>query len=149
MTDYPSPPPPPPAASYSAVSSGPLLPAGVVVSSKGRRFGAYLLDVLLILVTCFIGWIIWQLVILGKATSPAKSLLGMRMINAETGRPLSAGETALRELVWKLVIGNVTGGISTIVGAIMLLVSGTPPKAWWDSVSKSIVVNDPDNAYAL
>jgi uncharacterized RDD family membrane protein YckC len=131
------------------MTGGPLLPAGVTVSSKGRRFGAYLLDTLLLVITCGIGWIVWQLVILGKATTPGKSLLGMRMVSVDTGRPLTATETAFRELVWKFVIGSVTSSISTIVGGIMLLASDPPPQAWWDRVSKSVVVNDPGNVYGL
>ena len=139
---------PPPAAPLPPSDALPPLPAGVAVASKGQRFGALLLDALLSIVTCGIGWIIWQLVILPKATSPGKSLLKMKAVYADSGRPLSTGDTAMRELLWKLVIGNITGGISSIVGGVMVLASD-PPKAWWDSVSKSVVVVDPDGVLGV
>jgi uncharacterized RDD family membrane protein YckC len=117
-------------------------------SSAGRRFGAYLLDVLLLMVTLSIGWIIWSLVIWGKGQTPAKQLMHMRCVDLSTGAVAGWGTMALRELVGKVVIGNVTCGISTVVGGAMILGDGAPRQALWDKIASTVVVDDPQDTLA-
>jgi uncharacterized RDD family membrane protein YckC len=95
--------------------------AASVPSSAGRRFGAYLLDAVLMVVTLFIGWFIWSLIVWGKGQSPGKALLGMRCVSTTTGETATWGTMALRELVGKSILGSVTFGITTIVSCFMIL----------------------------
>src|SRR5919202_7094000 len=109
----PSPPPPPPTAPppapmaaqpmFTAPSAVPL-PAGVELSPPMRRLGAHFLDFLLVIVTLFIGWLIWSIVIWKNGQSPAKSILKMRVVKMATGEKATRGTMALRELVAKLVL---------------------------------------------
>ena len=150
MSDTPPPPPTPPTAQPPAPAPAPpaftaptavSLPPGVELSPPMRRLGAYLLDVLLGIVTLFIGWLIWSIVIWKNGQSPAKSILKMRVIKIATGQHATRGTMALRELVAKLVLG-----IITIVWAISALWQLWDPnrQTLWDKMVGTVVVNDPN-----
>lgn len=132
---------PPAPAAYGA----PTAYASLTPVSNGKRFGAWLLDGLLAIVTLGVGWLIWYFVILGNGQSPAKQLLKMRVVKRSTGRRPTYGEMALRDLVGKWVLGSVTGGITTIVGGIMIL--GESRQGIWDRMVDTIVVDDPNGQY--
>jgi uncharacterized RDD family membrane protein YckC len=51
---------------------------------------------------------------------------------------------ALRELVYKGILGSVTGGITTIVSAFMILLTDSR-EGIWDKIAKTAVVEDPDD----
>ena len=123
----------------TAIQTAPL-------SSVGKRFGAFALEILLACVTLGIGWFIWSLVLWGKGQSPAKSLLKMRVIRKNTGKAASWGEMALRELVGKWLLGSVSGSITYLVGGIMIL--GATREGLWDKIAGTIVVEDPDGHLA-
>jgi uncharacterized RDD family membrane protein YckC len=146
-----APPLPPPgvglqASPYPVAYGQPGPVAGAQLSTPGKRFGAYLLDGVLVFVTLIIGWVIWSLIIWSKGQSPGKSLLGMRCIRSDTGRCASFGDMALRELVGKGILGSVTFGITTIVGGIMIL--GDTREGLWDKMAHTIVVDDPTGRFA-
>jgi uncharacterized RDD family membrane protein YckC len=80
-------------------------PRGVVAVTWGTRFAAWLLDLLLIVITLGIGWLIWALIVFANGQTPGKALLGIRAIKV-SGAPSTWGYTFLREFVIKfLVIG--------------------------------------------
>ncbi|MBU6227073.1 MAG: hypothetical protein KGQ43_05750, partial [Acidobacteria bacterium] len=58
-SQLPPPPPPPSIPTGIAVSAAPP----TQLASAGSRIGAALLDVLLMIVTLFIGWLIWSIVL--------------------------------------------------------------------------------------
>ena len=60
------------------------IPVGVTISSAGKRLGAYLFEVVLCTVTLVIGWMIWSLIVFGKGQTPAKQLLGMKVVQDAT-----------------------------------------------------------------
>ncbi|MGI9033485.1 MAG: RDD family protein [Acidimicrobiales bacterium] len=143
LPDGPVPPPPPPAGLQPQWGPpGTAQPLGAPLASSGKRFGAYLLDGLLALVTLFIGWIIWSVITWGKGQTPAKSLLGMRVVRTDTGRAASRGTMALRELVYKGILGWITFSITTIVSAFMIL--SPPYQGIWDKIASTVVVEDPE-----
>src|SRR5688572_18883873 len=79
-------------------------PTGIVVSSAGKRLVGRLLEVLLILVTCGIGWLIWAAFTFANGQTPAKQLIGMRTVNIATGARSGWGRMFVREVFAKLVI---------------------------------------------
>lgn len=123
---FSTPPPPPPSSS------------GVIPCGNGVRFGALLLDALLMIVTCFIGWLIWSVVLWGQSTSPAKKMLGLQVVDMQTGAPATMQQMLLRELVGKIVLGSVTG-IVGIISAVLILVQSTR-QGVWDYIAKTTVV---------
>jgi len=123
---FSSPPPPPPSSS------------GVVPCGNGVRFGAFALDFVLLIVTCGIGWLIWSIVLWGQSTSPAKKMLGLYIVDLQTGAPATMQQMLLRELLGKIVLGYVTG-IVGIISAVLILVQPTR-QGVWDYISRTTVV---------
>jgi uncharacterized RDD family membrane protein YckC len=117
------------------------LPPGVVLAPVGRRIGAFFLEIVLIIVTLFIGWLIWGLILWGKGTSPALSVLGMKCWVPAEGRPASFWRMALRDIIGRIV-GNLFG-IMAIV-SFVLFVSRSDHRAIHDLVASTIVVHDPN-----
>ena len=119
MSNASWPPPPPPSSPASAQTS---LPGAVVPAGNWVRLGASLLDGLLMLVTLGIGWLIWSVFLLNQATSPAKKMLGLQIVDVNTGVPATIQQMLLREILGKVVLSSVTGGITSLVSALMILV---------------------------
>lgn len=123
---------------------------------NGKRFAAYLLDTLLAIVTCFIGWFIWSIVLWQKSTSPAKKMLGLRVVDSNTGAPAAMQQMVIRELGGKFGLAIALNLLSSSVGFgsffglgnILFLVSAvmvlaTPARqAIWDLIAKTTVVNE-------
>ena len=120
----------------------------MVVSSVGKRLGAYALDTLLGIVTLFIGWLIWSFVIWGSSQTPAKQILKMKTVEIETGRRASYGKMFLREFVGKwLIVGVLIGGACFIASLVLdfMLLWDKDRQQLWDKVASTIVVDDPNN----
>jgi uncharacterized RDD family membrane protein YckC len=112
------------------------------LASPGKRFGGFLLSFVLIIVTLGIGYLIWALIIWQRSTTPAKQILGMRIIDAKTGEPLTYGRMVMRQVVWALVLGvgsSITFGILGVVDAFFVF-SG-PRQRLLDKMSNTLVVN--------
>ena len=136
MSDpFSSPPPPPP--SKSSGSFG----AGVVPCGNGVRFGAFLLEGLLFVATCGIGWLIWDIVLWQQSTSPAKKMLKLKIVDVNTGAPATMTQMLLREVLGKMILSSVTSGLTTLVSAILILaVPGR--QGVWDYIAKTTVVRE-------
>ena len=121
------------------------LPPSVRLSSPWRRLGAHLLDTLLIFVTLLIGWIVWSIIVWGRGQSPAKQLLGMRVVHRETLMSARRGRMFVREIPCKWLIGFVAG--VTIIGfvAYFWLLWDKERQELWDKMVETVVVNDPEN----
>lgn len=148
----PLPPPPPgsvPEASVahsSSIAPDPLS----MLASKGRRFGAYLLEIPLAFVTLGIGYLVWMLIVWARGQTPAKQLLKMRVVRLEERKAAHWGWMALRNFVLGVLIGFplelIFPGLSILwllANAIALLVSSRN-QALWDMMLKTVVVHDPD-----
>lgn len=97
-------------------------------ASFQHRFGALVLDSVLMIFTLFVGWLIWSFVIWGNGQTPAKQILKIRVYNAETGQIVSWGHMALREalLGWWFGLGIIFG----ILGALTLGIGSLAWIAW-------------------
>jgi len=85
-------------------------------------------------------WLIWSIVLWKQSTSPAKKMMRMTIVDANTGLPASVKQMVLREALGKWVLGAVTGFIS-LVSAIMLFV--TPRRqVIWDYIGTTVVVRN-------
>ena len=136
------PPPPPPSGSspqFPGAGSQTSLMNGALVS-PGGRIGAALLDGLLMIVTLWIGWFVWSIVLFKESTSPGKKILKMRIVDANTGAPASMQQMVMREIVGKMVLGWVTG-VVTLASLVMLWVAPRR-QAVWDYLGTTVVVHD-------
>jgi uncharacterized RDD family membrane protein YckC len=117
-------------------------PPGVILSSSMKRLGAHLLDGVLCLVTCVIGWLIWSLIIYGRGQSPAKQLLGMRVVIMTAGVRAGWGRMFVREHLVKLLIGLFLGWL---VLPYFWLLWDRNRQELWDKMLDTVVVEDPSN----
>ncbi|MSV59007.1 MAG: hypothetical protein F2891_00245 [Actinobacteria bacterium] len=131
------PPPPPPTGSNSFGSSG---SGSVIPCDNGVRFGALLLDSLLFVVTCGIGWLIWSIVLWQQSTSPAKKMLKLKIVDFNTGAPATMTQMLLREGLGKIVLGTITGITGLISAVLILVVPGR--QGVWDYIAKTTVVRE-------
>ena len=74
------------------------------LASRGKRFGALALDVLFAWLTCFIGWIIWTLIVWKDGQTPGKQVLKMRTYGTVLARPANWGHMAIRNYLIPQVV---------------------------------------------
>jgi uncharacterized RDD family membrane protein YckC len=129
---------------YYDQASGLSLPQGVQLASTGRRIGAYFLAIPLAIVTLFIGYAIWGLIVWGNGQTPALQVLGMRCWRPQTGTVAGWGTMALREIIGRLIESL---GITALISFILML---TRPdrRCLHDLVAGTVVVHDPDKTLA-
>ena len=121
------------------------LPATVRLSSAWRRLGGYLLEGLLIVLTLLIGWLVWSIIVWGRGQTPAKQLLGMRVLSRETLTSARRGRMFAREIPCKWIV-ELFASI-TVVGFVVYfwLLWDKERQELWDKMVETIVVNDPEN----
>ena len=142
--------PSPPLQPSSAVPATTTPNPGVVNSSGLRtvpldaRLGSYLLNSALMIVTLWIGWLVWATVLAAQGTgqTPAEQLLGHQVIDEHTLQPLGfARMFFMRGLLVALIMWF--AGLLLVVPAIALLLMPffRQDKATiWEVVSGSRVV---------
>ena len=64
--------------------------------SPARRFTAWVLELVIISGTAYIGWFIWSLITWGKGQTPAQNLLRIISINEITGAPAKRPQMFIR-----------------------------------------------------
>ena len=146
LPSMPPPSSPAPEATEEQLDSGapdPLL----VLSSQGKRLGAFVLEVLLFSVTLIVGWLIWALVIYPRGQSPAKQLLKMRVIRLDDNQPPEIGWMALRELVLKAIPSIFILGLLWVAINGIVLLTNDRYQTLWDKMLKTVVVDDPGNQF--
>ena len=111
--------------------------------TPGARLGAHVLEILLAIVTLGIGWLIWSLIVWDKGTTPGHQVLKQYVIDAKTGRTCTWGQMALREIVFKGIVGGICSllsfGIYFVVDS--LFVVRQDRKAIHDMMANTLVVH--------
>lgn len=64
--------------------------------NPARRFTAWVLEIVLISGTAYIGWLIWSLITWGKGQTPAQNLLRIISINETSGAPAKRPQMFIR-----------------------------------------------------
>ena len=124
-------------------------------ASFQHRLGAYALDAGLLLLTCWIGWQIWSVVIWGEGQTPGKKILGIRVYAADTGKRVTWGHMAIREFLFVLAIGIAASLMNLvsfgILGTIAIIAWYVLEIVWYftkgsrsmrDFLVKTIVINE-------
>jgi len=111
--------------------------AGVTTTSARKRLGAFLLDVVLLVATLGIGYLVWALILYRSGRSPAKQLLGMRVIKLKDDRPAGWWRMLWREIA-KLVM------LTVLVSAFWILWDYDNQELW-DKFAETLVVDWPAN----
>jgi uncharacterized RDD family membrane protein YckC len=122
---------------------GLILPAGIVVSTRERRFGGSLLSTLLWVVTLGIGYMIWAFIVYGRGQTPAKQLLNMYVLDERTGRAASWGTMFVRGFLIDGLLGWITSGLFGILSALLIF-RGDTNQRLTDYMVNTIVVDAPN-----
>jgi len=69
----------------------------VVMASRGERLLAWLVNTVLVIVTLFIGWVIWWFIVAPRGQNPGKALVGIRVIRTD-GSAVRTGGMFVRGL---------------------------------------------------
>ena len=103
-------------------------------ASPTRRFTAWVLELVLISGTAYIGWFIWSLITWGKGQTPAQNLLRMISINEATSAPAKRPQMFIRFFLiftayWTayFAVSNLAyvinpSGFLLVVGVLLVLV---------------------------
>jgi len=144
------------------MSETPDNPTSAVLATPQHRLGGYLVDQLLSLVTLYVGWLIWSLLLWRNGQTPGKRLVKTRVYDTTTGKPASWKLMALRQvlvplsvaLFFELLIGingakNVgTGQIislalfATFALDFLWIFRGGERRRLLDHVCKTVVLNE-------
>jgi len=89
------------------------------------RFGAWALDLLLVIVTLGIGWLVWTMVTWAKhGANPGQRLLGLRIVKADTGEQATWTWLFLRNF---LIGGLAMSCVSGMTGGLVFLANIIAP----------------------
>ncbi len=119
-------------------------PTGEPLSTVGKRLGQYLLDVVLVVVTFGIGYLIWSLIIWSKGQTPAMQCLKMRCVRQDTGATATWGTMFLREVVARGLIFGLIGVVTFGIGSFILLFMlcwDSKRQELWDKIASTLVVD--------
>lgn len=83
------------------------------LASVQARLGSFLLDLGLLVVTLFVGWVIWNLYTWKTGQTPAKRILKQVVVDAKTGEVFTWSRMALREFAVKGAAGNIASGATS------------------------------------
>ena len=61
-----------------------------------RRFTAWVLEMVLVIGTAYIGWLVWSLITWGRGQTPAQNLLRIVTINETTNSPAKRPQMFIR-----------------------------------------------------
>ena len=111
--------------------------AGITTTSARKRLAGFLLDVALLVATLGIGYLVWALILYRSGRSPAKQLLGMRVIKLKDDRPAGWWRMVWREIA-KLVM------LTVLVSAFWILWDYDNQELW-DKFAETLVVDWPPN----
>jgi uncharacterized RDD family membrane protein YckC len=120
-------------------------PVELVAASLGQRLGAFLLDGLLMVVTLVVGWLVWSCFTFSQGQSPAKAILGHRVVHQDTGQAASWSDMFLRNVVLQFgftLLSVVLLGLPLLVGGALIF-SGDGRQTAWDRMVGTRVVVDP------
>ena len=110
---------------------------GIETASPLRRVVAVLLDVVLVPLTLFIGYIIWWLIVLGRGQTPGKQIVAIRAVR-RSGEPTGWGLMFVREVLKWLLHG--VGLLGLVADGIVLLMDEKERRSIIDRVVETRVV---------
>jgi uncharacterized RDD family membrane protein YckC len=70
-----------------------------VKANPQHRLGAVVLDSVFCVLTFYIGYIVWALIVWGQGQTPGKQILKIRVYSKDTGRPATWGHMAVRQFL--------------------------------------------------
>jgi uncharacterized RDD family membrane protein YckC len=120
---------------------------GIATATPARRLGGYLLDGVLLVVTLFIGWLIWFIIVAPRGQTPGKALVSTYVMR-EDGTIAGGWSMWGREFLVKTVLFgfiNFFVGLASTVASLWCLWD-TDRQCLWDKIMGSYVAYSPVGA---
>ena len=122
-------------------------PERLQTATPGRRLSGALLDWLIMVLTLYLGWLIWFAIVAPRGQTPGKQMLGMYVMR-EDGSRAGGGYGWLREIVVKqLLFASIVSAVSLGIGYLLAALWC----AWdrerhclWDKVTSTYVAYSPE-----
>lgn len=122
------------------------LPAGVEFASPVRRLAAWALEAVLFVVTLGVGWAVWAFTMGDVGQTPAKKLLGLRVLLDDQHQ--SAGLSRMFLMRWFVGAILVPLAATLTLGIILFMPFwDRRNRNLWDRISSCVVVHDPDGQW--
>jgi uncharacterized RDD family membrane protein YckC len=124
----------------------PQFPPGTELAPAGKRIGVFFLEILLVIVTLVIGYLIWTLFIAWpNGQTPGKQVTGMRIYHLQNRRAASWGQMFVRQFV-----GGIVNGIFYIGWIVSFIFLFTDPlrRTVPDRIAGTVELNDPNKVLA-
>ena len=109
--------------------------AGVTTTSARKRLAGFVLDLVLAVATLGIGYLVWTLIVYRSGRSPAKQLLGMRVIKLKDDRPSGWWRMVAREFFKGLLL--------TVLLSAFWILWDYDNQELWDKMAETLVVDWP------
>ena len=94
------------------------------LASPQARLGSFLVDVGLLIVTLFVGWLIWSFFTWQTGQTPAKRLLKQVVVSSKDDQPFTWVQMLLREGVVKWAAGGIassaSNGITWVIDSLFV-----------------------------
>ena len=117
----------------------------VPLASPGKRFGTYLLEIVLAIVTLVIGYIIWTLFAWSDGQTPGKKITNLKYVDVNTGRVADWSKSAFRDFVIRGIVFGIlsafTFDIAFLIGAFMIFDQDKNYRAGWDRWGGTVVID--------
>ncbi len=135
----------------TAIERGRLIeafyPAGELETATPlRRLGGAALDIVLVVVTLVIGYVIWFLIVAPRGQTPGKQLTGMYIMR-EDGSRAGGWYTVLREIVVEGLLFGLISSLTFYLGFIIGALWCTwdrDRQCLWDKITSTYVAYSPD-----
>jgi uncharacterized RDD family membrane protein YckC len=108
----------------------PSAPTDAQIAGVGQKLLTAVLESMLMTVTFGIGWIIWAAITSSEGQTPARKLLGLRVVDADTGKPV----TLAKLFFMRGILGSIVAGIAYTLSFSILFFMPL-----WDKKNQSIV----------
>ena len=105
------------------------------VATTGDRVLAAVLELVLFILCFGVGWLLWWVVLWDHATTPAKTVLKLRIVSAVDGTDATSGRMAAHELLAKALLPLM------LVSAAVALVDDDR-RGLWEHATRTVVVRD-------
>ena len=103
------------------------------------RFGAQLLNAVLMVVTLVIGWLVWAMITWSRdSANPGQKIIGLKVVKKDTGQPLTWGELFIRNFLLGYLVYGVTCGVLVVVDIFKSF--GTERQRVLDNMAGTVVV---------
>ena len=121
---------------------------GLPFATPLHRFGAAILEATLAILTLGIGWFVWCLILLEQGLTPARQILGLRIVDVKTMQAVSSSQVFLRGfVVYGLAFSALASALSLVLfgaGWLFTLVSAllvfrSSHQTLWDQMTGTTV----------